>query len=41
MRLLVLLDEGSEDGVMRLRVELLHLGEGGQDGVPRLLHLED
>ena len=32
MRLLFLLDEGGQDGVMRPKVGLLHLGEGGEDG---------
>ena len=33
--------QGSQDGVMRLKVGLLHLGEGGLDWVARPLHLED
>ena len=35
------LDEGGLDGFMRLKVGLLHPGEGDLAGVPRPPHLED
>ena len=41
MRLLVLFGEGDPDGFMRLKVGLLHPGEGGLGGVPHPPNLED